>query len=191
MTANQGEDGIVGLCELLLARGVGIEAGLLSLADTHVFVRSRLPARCTLLPPTARTGYGSRMPSIFSRIVAREIPAHILREDDDFLAFLDVRPIREGHSLVIPKDEVPDVFELSEPVLSGLLPFARPVARAIQQVTGAQRVGMAVIGLEVPHAHIHLVPIDGLYDLDFRRAAPAEDDELSATAERIRAALAT
>ena len=131
------------------------------------------------------------MPSIFTRIVAREIPAHILHEDSDFLAFLDVRPIREGHSLVISKAEVPDVFDLPESLLAGLLPFARPVARAIQQVTQATRVGIAVIGLEVPHAHLHLVPIDGLHDLDFRRARPADDEDLAATAERIRAALAS
>jgi histidine triad (HIT) family protein len=129
------------------------------------------------------------MPSLFSRIVAREIPAHILREDDEFMAFLDVRPIREGHTLVIPKAEVDDVFDLTDPLLSGLLPFARPVAKAIKQVSGAQRVGMAVVGLEVPHAHVHLIPIDGLHDIDFRRAAPAEDAALAATAERIRSAL--
>ena len=131
------------------------------------------------------------MPSIFTRIIEREIPAHILHEDDDFLAFLDVRPIREGHTLVIPKTEVDDVFDLPDPLLAGLLPFARPVANAIQRVTGATRIGMAVLGLEVPHAHLHLVPIDGLHDLDFRRARPAADDELAAAAERIRAALAT
>lgn len=129
------------------------------------------------------------MPSIFTRIIEREIPAHILREDDDFLAFLDVRPIREGHTLVIPKTEIPDVFDLPDSMLAGYLPFARPVARAIQQVTQATRIGMAVIGLEVPHAHVHLVPIDGLHDLDFRRARPADDEDLAATAERIRAAL--
>ena len=131
------------------------------------------------------------MPSIFTRIVAREIPAHILHEDDDFMAFLDVRPIREGHSLVITKAEVPDVFYLPESLLAGLLPFARPVARAIQQVTQATRIGTTVIGLEVPHAHIHLVPIDGLHDLDFRRARPAAEEELAATAEHIRAVLAS
>ena len=131
------------------------------------------------------------MPSIFTRIVAREIPAHILREDSDFLAFLDVRPIREGHSLVISKAEVPDMFDLPESLLAGLLPFARPVARAIQQVTHATRVGIAVIGLEVPHAHLHLVPIDGVNDIDFRRARPAADEDLATTAERIRAALAS
>ena len=131
------------------------------------------------------------MSSIFTRIVAREIPAHILHEDDDFMAFLDVRPIREGHSLVITKAEVPDIFDLPESLLAGLLPFARPVARAIQQVTQATRIGTTVIGLEVPHAHMHLVPIDGLHDLDFRRARPAAEEELAATAERIRAALAS
>lgn len=129
------------------------------------------------------------MPSIFTRIVNREIPAHILREDDDFLAFLDVRPIRAGHSLVIPKQEIDDVFDLPDALLSGLLVFARPVANAIRQITDAQRVGMAVLGIEVPHAHIHLVPIDGIHDLDFRRARPADDADLAAMAERIRSAL--
>lgn len=129
------------------------------------------------------------MPSIFTRIVNREIPARILREDKDFLAFLDVRPIRAGHSLVIPKLEIDDVFDLPDQLLSGLLVFARPVANAIRQVSGAQRVGMAVLGIEVPHAHVHLVPIDAIGDLDFRKAKEADDAELDATAERIRSAL--
>jgi histidine triad (HIT) family protein len=129
------------------------------------------------------------MPSIFTRIIEREIPAHILREDDEFLAFLDVRPIRQGHSLVIPKAEIDDMFDLPESLLGGLLPFARPVAKAIQKVTQATRIGIAVLGLEVPHAHVHLVPIDELHDLDFRRASEADDEELAATAERIRAEL--
>jgi histidine triad (HIT) family protein len=131
------------------------------------------------------------MPSIFTRIINREIPAHILREDDEYLAFLDVRPIRPGHSLVIPKQEIDDVFDLPDELLSGLLVFARPVANAIRETSGAQRVGMAVLGIEVPHAHVHLVPIDGLGDLDFRKAQPADDEDLAAMAERIRAALAT
>ncbi len=129
------------------------------------------------------------MPSVFSRIVAREIPAHILSEDSEFLAFLDVRPIREGHTLVITKAEIPDLFELPDSLLSGLLPFAKPVARAIREVTQAQRVGAVVLGLEVPHAHLHLVPIDAEADLNFRRARPAEDEELAAMAARIRAVL--
>jgi histidine triad (HIT) family protein len=129
------------------------------------------------------------MPSIFTRIVNREIPAHILREDDDYLAFLDVRPIRAGHSLVIPKREIDDLFDLPDALLSGLLVFARPVAKAIQETTGARRVGVAVIGVEVPHAHIHLVPIEDIGGLDFRNAQPADDAELKETAERIRSAL--
>ena len=131
------------------------------------------------------------MTSIFTRIVNREIPAHIVREDEDFLAFLDVRPIRAGHSLVIPKQEIGDVFDLPEPLLSGLLIFARPVAHAIRQTTGAQRVGMAVMGIEVPHAHVHLVPIDDIGDLDFRKAHEADEADLAAMADRIRSALGT
>jgi histidine triad (HIT) family protein len=131
------------------------------------------------------------MPSIFTRIVNREIPAHILQEDDDFLAFLDVRPIRAGHSLVIPKQEIDDVFDLPDSLLSGLLVFARPVAHAIREVSGAQRVGVAVLGIEVPHAHIHLIPIDEIGDLDFQTARPADDADLAAIAERIRSALRT
>jgi len=129
------------------------------------------------------------MPSIFTRIINREIPAHILREDDEFLAFLDVRPIRPGHTLVIPKQEIDDVFDLPEPLLSGILVFARPVAGAIRVTTGASRVGMAVLGIEVPHAHVHLVPIDNIGDLDFGKAQPAEDSDLAAMAERIRSAM--
>jgi histidine triad (HIT) family protein len=129
------------------------------------------------------------MPSIFTRIANREIPAHILREDDDYLAFLDVRPIRAGHSLVISKREIDDLFDLPDTLLSGLLVFARPVAKAIQQTTGAQRVGAAVVGLEVPHAHIHLVPIDDIGGLDFRKARPADDADLAAMANQIRSAL--
>jgi histidine triad (HIT) family protein len=129
------------------------------------------------------------MPSIFSRIVSREIPAHILREDADFLAFLDVRPIRQGHSLVIPKVEIDDVFDLPDALLAGLMHFARPVAHAIRQATGARRVGIAVVGLEVPHAHLHLVPIDAIADLDFRNARPADDVALAEMAERVRGKL--
>ena len=129
------------------------------------------------------------MPSIFTRIVNREIPAHILRENDDFLAFLDVRPIRAGHSLVVPKREIDDVFDLPDSLLSEILVFARPVANAIRETTGATRVGMAVLGLEVPHAHVHLVPIDDLGELDFGKASPAVDSDLAAMAERIRSVL--
>ena len=130
-----------------------------------------------------------RVPSIFSRIVAGEIPAHRLREDDRFLAFLDVRPIRPGHSLVIPKEEIDHFFDLPDDLLAELMVFAKPVANAIRSVTGSARVGCAVVGVEVPHAHLHLVPVDSVGDLDFRKASEADGDDLAAMAERIRAAL--
>jgi histidine triad (HIT) family protein len=129
------------------------------------------------------------MASIFTRIVDGEIPSHKLREDDRFLAFLDVRPIRPGHALVIPKQEIDELFELPDDLLGDLFVFARPVAAAIKQVSGASRVGVAVVGVEVPHAHVHLVPLDDVNDIDFRRARPAEQDELAAMADRIRAAI--
>ena len=127
------------------------------------------------------------MPSIFTRIIEGEIPAHRLREDDRFLAFLDIRPIRPGHALVIPKAEVDELFDLDDDLLGDLFVFAKPVAAAIKQVSGAARVGVAVVGVEVPHAHVHLVPVDGAHDIDFRRAAPADEDDLATMAERLRA----
>jgi histidine triad (HIT) family protein len=127
------------------------------------------------------------VPSIFSRIVAGEIPSHKLREDDRFLAFLDVRPIRPGHALVIPKEEIDQLFDLPDDLLGEILVFAKPVADAIRAETGAARVGVAVVGVEVPHAHVHLVPLDDVNDIDFRRARPAEQDELAAMAQRLRA----
>jgi histidine triad (HIT) family protein len=127
------------------------------------------------------------MPTIFSKIVAGEIPAERLREDDDFLAFLDIRPIRPGHSLVITKLEIDPFFDLPDDLLGGLMVFAKPVANAIRDETGAARVGCAVIGIDVPHAHLHLVPLDEGRDMDFRRATPAAPADLAAMAERLRA----
>jgi histidine triad (HIT) family protein len=137
-------------------------------------------------PPTA---YPPRVSTIFSRIVAGEIPAHRLAEDDRFLAFLDVRPIRPGHALVIPKEEIDHFFDLPDDLLGELMVFAKPVANAIRSVTGAARVGCAVVGVEVPHAHLHLVPIDDVGDLDFRKAREADQEDLAAMAEQVRAAL--
>lgn len=109
------------------------------------------------------------MASIFSRIVNGEIPCYKIAEDDDFLAFLDINPLTKGHTLVIPKKEVDYIFDLPEEELAALMVFARKVALAIGKAITCKRVGVAVIGLEVPHAHIHLVPINGVYDIDFRQ----------------------
>lgn len=109
------------------------------------------------------------MPSLFTRIIQGEIPCHKVAEDDRYLAFLDIAPLRMGHTLVIPKLEVDRFFELPEDVLAGILPFAQRVSQRIRMVVPCDRVGLAVIGLEVPHAHMHLIPIDAMQDMDFGR----------------------
>lgn len=97
--------------------------------------------------------------TIFSRIIKGEIPCYKIAENDRYFAFLDIRPVRPGHTLVIPKIEVDYLFDLEASTLSGLLEFAQPIAKAIDQATGCMRTGLVVEGLEVPHAHIHLIPI--------------------------------
>jgi len=109
------------------------------------------------------------MPTLFSRIVAGEIPCHKIAEDDRFLAFLDIMPLAQGHTLVIPKLEVDRFFDLPDDVLSGINVFARDVALKIERAIPCKRVGVAVIGLEVPHAHVHLIPLNGVADINFER----------------------
>ncbi|MDO6433992.1 HIT family protein [Flavitalea sp. BT771] len=107
--------------------------------------------------------------TIFSKIIAGEIPAYKIAEDADFFAFLDIFPLREGHTLIVPKVVVDKFFDMSSADISKILLFAQPIARAIERAFPCARCGMAVIGLEVPHAHLHLVPIDGADDLNFTR----------------------
>jgi len=107
--------------------------------------------------------------TIFSKIIAGTIPAYKIREDADFIAFLDVFPLVEGHTLVVPKIETDKFFELTPELLSRILVFARPVAQAIEAAFPCNRVGISVVGLEVPHAHLHLVPINTANDLNFTR----------------------
>lgn len=107
------------------------------------------------------------MASIFSKIAAGEIPSYKVAEDDRYYAFLDISPVAEGHTLVIPKHEVDYIFDLDEDEYAGLQLFARRVAKAIKKAMPCKRVGVAVMGLEVPHAHIHLVPINCERDMDF------------------------
>jgi len=127
--------------------------------------------------------------TLFTQIINGEIPAEKLVEDDRFLAFLDIRPIRPGHTLVVPKAEVDYLFDLDDDTLGGLLPFARQLARPIERATGCTRVGVMVAGLEVPHCHVHLVPMDSVFDLDFAKASEASGEELAAMAGRIRSEL--
>lgn len=110
------------------------------------------------------------MSSIFSRIVRQEIPCYKLAENDQYLAFLDINPLKSGHALVIPKREEDYIFNLSDEELCRLILFAKKVGRAIEASVNCKRIGLTVIGLEVPHTHIHLIPIDGIHDMNFSNA---------------------
>lgn len=107
------------------------------------------------------------MPSIFSKIVAGEIPCYKIAENDNFLAFLDVFPLKKGHILVIPKKEVDYIFDLDNETYNGLMSFSKTVALALKQAISCNRVAMSVIGLEVPHAHVHLIPMSTMNDVNF------------------------
>lgn len=131
------------------------------------------------------------MASIFSKIIAGEIPAYKVAEDENFLAFLDINPLAKGHTLVIPKKEVDYIFEIEDPLYSELFVFAKKVAKGIKAVVPCDKVGMTVIGLEVPHAHIHLIPIRSIYDMDFSKPklkfSPEQFKEIvEAIAEKIK-----
>lgn len=118
------------------------------------------------------------MSSIFTKIINREIPAHIVAEDESHLAFLDINPLVMGHILVIPKREVDYIFDLNDEELSQLHLFAKKVAQAIEKSVSCNRVGITVIGLEVPHAHVHLIPINTMDDMNFSRPklSPSQDE---------------
>ena len=127
------------------------------------------------------------MASVFTKIINREIPAHIVAEDENYLAFLDIMPLTSGHTLAIPKKEVDYIFDLDNATLSGLHLFAKKVAVAVKKATGCKRVGVAVLGMEVPHAHIHLVPMNAMRDMNFSKPKlKPTPEELSAMAAAIR-----
>lgn len=127
------------------------------------------------------------MATIFSRIVAGEIPCHKVAEDDEFFAFLDINPVAAGHTLVIPKKEVDYIFDIDDPMLGRMMAFAKRVARAQEAAIECKRVGLAVMGLEVPHAHIHLIPITRESDMYFGgKKLTITAEELAKIAARIR-----
>lgn len=131
------------------------------------------------------------MPSIFTRIIRREIPGHIVAEDDQHIAFLDINPLATGHTLVVPKREVDYIFHLEDEELMALHRFAKRVALALEKVVVCRRIALSVIGIEVPHTHIHLIPLNTMNDVNFTRPKlnPSQE-ELSQVAESIRFALA-
>jgi histidine triad (HIT) family protein len=111
------------------------------------------------------------MASIFTKIIQGEIPSYKVAEDDTFFAFLDIRPLAKGHTLVVPKMEIDYIFDLDDELLGEMIRFSKRVGLAIEKVVPCKRMGMTVLGLEVPHAHIHLVPINSVYDIDFKKPA--------------------
>lgn len=126
------------------------------------------------------------MPTIFTRIINREIPGHIVAEDDRFIAFLDIQPLVAGHTLVVPKIEVDYIYDLDDAWLTGLHLFAKKVARAIEAAIPCERIGISVIGLEVPHTHVHLIPMQSMDDMNFARPKLNPDEqELASIASQI------
>lgn len=129
------------------------------------------------------------MASIFTRIINREIPGHIVAEDDRFIAFLDITPLVTGHTLVVPKKELDYIFDLDDDTLAGLTLFAKKVSHAVKKTIPCKRIGVAVIGLEVPHVHIHLVPMNSMGDINFTKSKLNPSKEaLAIIAEKIKKA---
>lgn len=130
------------------------------------------------------------MATIFSKIVSGEIPSYKIAEDENYYAFLDINPLAQGHTLVIPKLEVDYIFDVEDELLAGMMIFAKSIAKAIDKVCDCKRVGVAVLGLEVPHAHVHLIPINNIKDIDFSQPKlKLSESELKNMAEKIKAAL--
>ncbi|MDR6563339.1 MULTISPECIES: HIT family protein [Arcicella] len=130
------------------------------------------------------------MPTIFTKIINGEIPCHKIAEDENFIAFLDVMPLAEGHTLVVPKKEIDYIFDLDDDLLAGLMIFAKKIAPALQQAIPCRRIGVSVIGLEVPHTHVHLIPLNTMNDINFtREKLKPSQEELKATADKIRGLL--
>ncbi|WP_163398033.1 HIT family protein [Flavobacterium fluviatile] len=129
------------------------------------------------------------MSSIFTKIVNGEIPAYKIAEDDNFLAFLDVNPNAKGHTLCIPKQEIDKIFDIEDELYLGLMKFSRKIAIALEKTVPCKRVGMAVVGLEVPHAHVHLIPLNEMDEMRFHNKVSLSKEEFEALAKSIQSNL--
>ncbi len=129
------------------------------------------------------------MPTIFTKIISGEIPSYKVAENDKFLAFLDIRPNAKGHTLCIPKEEVNKIFDLDEQTYLELMAFSRMVAKGIEKAVSCKRVGMAVVGLEVPHVHVHLIPLNSMGDMNFAQKQDLSEEEFQQIAGDIKAAI--
>lgn len=126
------------------------------------------------------------MASVFSKIISGKIPCYKIAEDDQFIAFLDVNPNAVGHTLCVPKQEINKIFDMQEDHYLGLMQFSRKVAVALEKAISCKRIGMAVIGLEVPHVHVHLIPLQEMEDMRFQRKAAMTKEEFESTAQKIK-----
>lgn len=129
------------------------------------------------------------MASIFTKIVNGEIPCYKIAEDDNFLAFLDVNPNSKGHTLCIPKQEINKIFDMEEELYLGLMQFSRKVAKAVEKTVPCKRIGVAVVGLEVPHVHVHLIPLHDMDDMRFQRKTSLTKEEFETLAKDIQSNL--
>jgi len=129
------------------------------------------------------------MPSIFTRIINGEIPSYTIAEDEHCYAFLDINPNAIGHTLCVPKKEVDKLFDLDKETYSHLMEFAKRIAAALEHAVPCKRVGMAVVGLEVPHAHVHLIPINEMHEMSFQTKVKMQEDEFISLAEKIKSKL--
>ena len=127
------------------------------------------------------------MSSIFTKIIKGEIPCYKIAEDADFLAFLDVNPNSKGHTLCVPKQEIDKIFDLEDDLYLGLMQFSKKVAVALEKTIPCNRIGMAVIGLEVPHAHVHLIPLNEMDEMRFKNKVSMNKEEFEALARQIQA----
>jgi len=125
------------------------------------------------------------MASIFTKIINREIPGHIVAEDDNFIAFLDINPNAKGHTLCVPKKEVDKLFDLDDNTYVELMQFAKKVGLGIRKSIDCKRVGMSVVGLEVPHVHVHLIPLNKMSEVTFQEKVEMQDNELKEVAQKI------
>ena len=129
------------------------------------------------------------MSTIFTKIVNREIPAYKIAEDDKYLAFLDVNPNAKGHTLCIPKQEIDKIFDMDDELYLGLMKFSKKIAAALEKTVPCKRIGMAVVGLEVPHAHVHLIPLNEMDEMRFQNKVSLSKEEFETLAKNIQANL--